>query len=94
MALESTVFSFKTSVPFEQCAKVYDSTANKQLIKEEKIVYLYRWIKEEDSSSAVFIKQAEEGKSIEIFSIPEVRLLIEDAENIYDSTVITSYLQS
>ena len=92
MALETTVFSFKISVPFEQWAAVYDSEENKQLMK--KIVCLNRRIKKEDPSSAVVIEQAEEGKSIAMFSNPEVRALIEEAGHIYDSTVITSYLQS
>ncbi len=91
MAFETTVFRFKISVPFEQWAAVYDSEVNKQLMKEEEIVCLYRGIKKEDPSSA---EQAKEGKSIAMFSNPEVRPLIEEAGHIYDSTVITSYLQS
>ena len=67
---------------------------NNQILKEEKIICLYRWIKKEDPSSAVVIEQAEEGKSIAMFTKPEVRPLIEEAEHIDDSTVITSYLQS
>ena len=63
-------------------------------MKEEKIVCLYRGIKKEDLSNAVVIEQAEEGKSIAMFSNPEVRPLIENPGHIYDSTVITSYLQS
>ena len=47
MALETTVFNFKISVPFEQWAAVYDSEENKQLMKEEKIICLYRGIKKE-----------------------------------------------
>ena len=94
MALETTVFSFKISVPFEQWIAVHNSKENKQLMKEEKIVCLYRGIKKEDASSAFVIEQAEEGKSIAMFSNPEVRALIEEAGHIYDSTVITSYLQS
>ena len=62
--------------------------------ERKKFVCLYRGIKKEDPSSAVVIEQAEEGKSIAMFSNPEVRPLIEKAGHIYDSTVITSYLQS
>ena len=64
------------------------------LMKEEKIACLYRGIKKEDPSSAVVIEQAEEGKSIAMFSNHEVRPLIEEVAHIYDSTVITNYLQS
>ena len=94
VALETTVFSFKISVPFEQWAEVYDSEENKQLMKEQKIVCLYRGINKEDPSSAVVIEQAEEGKSIAMFSNPEVRALIYEDVHIYDSTIITSYLQN
>ena len=69
MALETTVFNFKISVPFEQLAAVYDREENKQLMKEEKIDCLYRGIKTENPSSAVVIEQAEEGKSIAILSL-------------------------
>tara|TARA_B100000214_G_scaffold289235_1_gene218843 strand:- start:118 stop:309 length:192 start_codon:yes stop_codon:yes gene_type:complete len=63
-------------------------------MKEEKIVCLYRWVKKEYPSSAVVIEQADEGKSIAMFSNPEVRPLIQEVGHIYDSTLITSYLQS
>ncbi len=63
-------------------------------MKEEKIVCLYRGINKEDPSNAVVIEQAEEGKSIAMFSNPEVRALIEENGYIYYLTVITSYLQN
>ena len=94
VALETTKFSFRISVPFKKWAAVYDIKENKQLMKDIKIVCLYRGVKKEDPSSVVVIEQAEEGKSIAIFSNPEVRPLIEEARHIYDSTVITSYLRS
>ena len=71
-----------------------DSEENKQLVKEEKIVCLSRELKKEDTSGAIVMEQAEEGKSIAMFSNPEVSPLIEDDGHIYDLTVITSYLQS
>ena len=91
MALETTIFSFKISVPFEQWAAVYDSEENKQLMKEEKIICLYRGVKKGDLSSAVVIEQAEEGKSIAMYSNPEVRPLIEEVRHIYNhpSSLVT-----
>ncbi len=71
VALETTVFSFKICDPFEA---VYHCEENKQLMKEEKIVCLYRGINKKDPSSALVIEQAEEGKSIALFSNPELRL--------------------
>ena len=60
-------------------------------MKKEKIICLYRDIKKEFSCTANLLEQAEEGKSIAMFSNPEVKPLIEEAGHIYDSTVITSY---
>ncbi len=94
MALETTVFSFKISVPFEEWAEVYDIEEEKQLMKEEKIDCLYKGVKKDDPRSVIVIEQAEEGKSITMFSNPEVRPLIEGAGHIYDSTFITNYLEN
>ena len=94
MTLETTIFSFKISVQFGQWAALYDFEENKQIMKDEKIVCLYRGFKKEHPSSAVLREQAEESKSIAMFSNSEVRPLIEEAGHIYDSTVITSYLRS
>ena len=94
MVLETTVLSLKISVPIKQWASLYDSEENKHLMKEEKIVCLYTGVKKEDIISAVVIEQAEEGKSIAMFSNRELRPLIEGTGHIYDSTVITSDLQS
>ena len=60
-------------------------------MKEEKIICLYRDVKKEDLSTAIFIEQAEESKSITMFSNHEGRPLIKELGFIYDSTVITSY---
>ena len=56
--------------------------------------FLYRGFEKDDRSSTFLIEQAEEGKSIAMFSNHEVRPLIEEVAHIYDSTVITNYLQS
>tara|TARA_B100000214_G_scaffold82024_1_gene55658 strand:+ start:393 stop:680 length:288 start_codon:yes stop_codon:yes gene_type:complete len=94
VALETTVFSFKISVPFEQWAVVHNNEENKPLMKEEeKIVCLYRRVIKDDPSSAIVMDQAEEGESIAMFSSPEIRSLIEETGQIYESTVITTYLQ-
>ena len=61
-------------------------------MKEEKIVCLYRGIKKEDPSSEVVMEQAEEGKSIAIFSNPEVRPLIEeDVHIMIQSSSLVTY---
>jgi len=91
MSLETTVFTFKISVPFEEWAAVYDSQENKQMNKERGIVCLYKGVKKDDPASVILIEQGEEGKSIAMFKDPAVKPLIESAGHIYDSTVMTSY---
>ena len=91
MSLETTVFTFKIKVPFEQWASVYDSEENLQMNKELGITCLYKGVKKDDPTSVILIEQGEEGKSIAMFEDPEVKPLIEGAGHIYDSTVISSY---
>jgi len=91
MSLETTVFTFKISVPFEEWAAVYDSQENIQMNKERGIFCLYKGVKKDDPTSVILIEQGEEGKSISMFKDPAVKPLIESAGHIYDSTVISSY---
>ena len=91
MSLETTVFTFKISVTFEEWSAVYDSQENIQINRERGIVCLYKGVKKNDPTSVILIEQGEEGKSIAMFQDPVVKPLIESAGHIYDSTVITSY---
>ena len=75
MSIETTVFTFKINVPYEEWAAVYDSDENIQMNKER----------------GILIEQGEEGKSIAMFEDPVLKPLIESAGHIYDSTVISSY---
>ena len=45
MSLETTVFTFKISVPFEEWAAVYDSKENIQMNKVRGIICLYKGAK-------------------------------------------------
>ena len=91
MSLETTVFTFKISVPFEEWAAVYDSEENIKMNKARGIICLYKGVNKDDPTSVILIEQGEEGKSIAMFKDPAVKPLIESAGHIYDSTVITSY---
>ena len=55
MSLETTVFTFKISVPFEEWAAVYDSEENIQMNKERGIICLYKGVKKDDPTSAILI---------------------------------------
>ena len=91
MSIETTVFTFKINVPYEEWAAVYDSDENIQMNKERGIACLYKGVKKDDPTSVILIEQGEEGKSITMFEDPVVKPLIESAGHIYDSTVISSY---
>ena len=91
MSLETTVFTFKISVPFEEWAAVYDSQENIQMNKERGIFCLFKGVKKDDPTSLILIEQDEESKSIAMFEDPAVKPLIESSGHIYDSTVMTSY---
>jgi len=41
MSIETTVFTFKISVPFEEWAAVYDSEENIQMNKERGIICIF-----------------------------------------------------
>jgi len=84
MSLETTLFTFKIRVPFEEWAAVYDSQENIQINKERGIVCLYKGVKKDDPTSVILIEQGEEGKSIAMFEDPAVKPLIESAGHIYD----------
>ena len=59
--------------------------------KERGIICLYKGVKKDDPTSVILIEQGEEGKAIAMFKDPAVKLLIESAGHIYDSTVFSSY---
>ena len=84
MSLETTVFKFKISVPFEEWASVYGSEENIQMNKERGIVCLYRGVKKDDPTSVILIEQGEEGKSNAMFEDRVVKPVIESAGYIYD----------
>ena len=77
MSLETTVFTFKISVPFEEWAAVYDSEENIQMNKDRGIICLYKGVKKDDPTSVILIEQGEEGKSKAMFEDPAVKPLIE-----------------
>jgi len=91
MSFETTVFTFKISVPFEEWAAVYDSEENIQMNKDRGIICLYKGVKKDNPTSVILIEQGEEEKAIAMFKDPAVKPLIESAGHIYDSTAISSY---
>ena len=90
MALETTVFTFKISVPFSEWVKGFDSPEAAEMHKASGLTTLYRGFSKDDPESAVVIHQGEEGAALKMFE--RARPIAEAAGHIWDSTVITSYL--
>ena len=75
MSLEKNVFNSEFFVRFEHLVDVYDIEENKQHVNDEKIVSIFGGLKTKDAVSAIVIEQAEEVKSIAMFSNPEVKFI-------------------
>ena len=91
MALETTVFTFKISVPFADWVEGFDSPEIVAMHEANAIKPLYRGVSKNDHKSVVVINQAEEGVAKAFFEAS--REAVEATGHIYDSTVITSYLE-
>ena len=90
MALETTVFTFKISVPFADWSKGFDSTEVVAMHEANSIKPLFRGVSKDDPESVVVIQQAEEGVAKAFFEAN--RDAVEATGHIWDSTLITSYL--
>ena len=76
MSLEKNVFNSEFFVRFEHFVDVNDIEENKQHLNDEKIVSIFGGLKTKDAVSAIVIEQAEEVKSIAMFSNPEVNFYL------------------
>ena len=90
MALETTVFTFKISVPFSEWTKGFDSPEVAEMHEANSMKPLYRGVSKDNPESVVVIQQAEEGVAKTFFEAN--REAVEATGHIWDSTVITSYL--
>ena len=77
MSIETTVFDFKISKPFDEWAAVFDSDKNKAMLKSSGIVPLYRGINQKDSSRAIVIFQAPTGVALNMWENPKAKKMIE-----------------
>ena len=67
MALETTIFKFKISLPFEEWAKGFDSLEVEQMHKANLVTPPYRGVSKDDSQSVVVVHQAEEAVAKAMF---------------------------
>tara|TARA_B100000700_G_C14473219_1_gene591643 strand:+ start:199 stop:477 length:279 start_codon:yes stop_codon:yes gene_type:complete len=87
MALETSVFTFKISVPFEQWATTFDSEEVAKLHEANGITPLYRGLSKTDPQLVIVIHQAQEGVAEAFFE--SSRGPIEAGGHIWDSTKIS-----
>tara|TARA_Y100001968_G_scaffold318665_1_gene349185 strand:+ start:1010 stop:1288 length:279 start_codon:yes stop_codon:yes gene_type:complete len=92
MALETTVFIFKISVPFEKWVQGFDSPEAVKMHEKAGMQTLFRGVSKDDPQSVIVIHQSEEGVARAMFD--GAKEMIEASGHIYDSTVITSYFAS
>ena len=92
MAIETTIFTFKISVPFKEWAKGFDSPEADQMHKASGITPLFRGVSKNDPESVVVIHQGAEGAAKKMFA--GAREIAEASGHIWESTVITSYVAS
>tara|TARA_Y100001968_G_C19394574_1_gene737508 strand:+ start:1295 stop:1564 length:270 start_codon:yes stop_codon:yes gene_type:complete len=64
--IETTVFDFKISKPFEEWAAIFDSEENKHMLSSLGIVPLYRGKNIDESSRAIVIFQSPKGVAMEM----------------------------
>tara|TARA_B100000579_G_C22367681_1_gene636806 strand:- start:216 stop:446 length:231 start_codon:yes stop_codon:yes gene_type:complete len=67
MTLETTIFTFKISVPFEEWDKGFDSPEVDGMHKANAVRPLYRGVRKDDPQSVVLVHQAEEGVAKAMF---------------------------
>tara|TARA_Y100001968_G_C19400324_1_gene740644 strand:+ start:128 stop:427 length:300 start_codon:yes stop_codon:yes gene_type:complete len=91
MAIETTVFDFKLSKPFDEWAAIFDSEENKKLLNSSGIVPLYRGLNQDDTSRAIVIFQAEKGVAIDMWKSLDTKKMIESSGHIYDETKISHW---
>ena len=92
MTLETTVFTFKISVPFQEWAKAFDSEDVAKMHDAYAVTSLYRGFSKNDSQEVIVIHQAKEGVAKAMFEAS--REPIEAGGHIWDSTLISSCLGS
>ena len=87
--METTVWTFKLSVPFSEWAKIYDSDDVTQMHASVGIKTLFRGVSKDDASKVCAIQQAPIGVAQKVFD--ENKEMIRGAGHIIESTVITAY---
>ena len=89
--METTVWNFSLSVPFEQWAAIYDSEDVTKMHESVGIKSLFRGVSKDDPSKVCAVQQAPVGAAQKLFE--DNKEMIAGAGHIIESTVITAYSQ-
>ena len=90
--METTVWTFSLSVPFEEWAAIYDSEDVVKMHAAVGLKSLYRGVSKDDPGKVCAIHQAPEGVAQKIFE--DNQEMIRGAGHIIESTVIQAYSDS
>ena len=90
--METTVWTFNLSVPFEEWAAIYDSEDVKKMHAAVGLRSLFRGVSKDDPNKVCAIHQAPTGVAQQIFE--DNKEMIRSAGHIIESTVISAYTNS
>ena len=89
--METTVWTFRLSVPFEQWAAIYDSEDVTNMHAAIGLKTLFRGVSKDDPSKVCAVQQAPVGAAQKLFE--DNKEMIAGAVHIIESTLITAYSQ-
>ena len=88
--METTIWTFKLSVPFETWAAIYDSEDVAKMHEAVGIRSIFRGVSKDDPSKICAIQQAPIGVAQKIFE--DNKEMIRNSGHIIESTLISTYL--
>ena len=89
--METTVWTFRLSVPFEQWAAIYVSEDVTNMHAAIGLKTLFRGVSKDDPSKVCAVQQAPVGAAQKLFE--DNKEMIAGAGHIIESTLITAYSQ-
>ena len=87
--METTIWTFKLSVPFEKWAEIYDSDGVTKMHESIGLNTLFRGVSKDDPAKVCTVQQAPIGVAQKIFE--DNKEMIRGAGHIIESTVISTY---
>ena len=92
MTIETTVFTFKLSISYEDWVKNCNSPEVVEFHKKSGLNPIFRGKSLTNPDEAIVIHQCEEGVAVKVFNDPEARAKIEENGRICSSTKTTRWV--